>query len=212
MKLENWGLIPYEEATRRQLEAVEAVADGAEERLILCTHPPVVTKGRGTPEDDIQGWSGELVETSRGGRATYHGPSQLIVYPIVDLRVKRAAVPEKDIHAYLRAVEAATVFALRQLGLTEAEARTTKMGEQSLTGVWVQDRKIASIGVAVKKWITYHGMAVNVSKDDKAFAGIRPCGFDANIMTSVEAETNLALEPRIYTWIFAKSFLMHLEP
>jgi len=211
MKIENWGMVPYEEATRRQLEAVEAVHEGADERLILCTHPPVVTLGRGTPEGDVTEWSGEIIETSRGGRATYHGPSQLVVYPIVDLRKRRSEVKERDVGAYLRAVEHATVAGLRELGLKTAEARTTKMGEQSLTGVWVGDRKIASIGVAVKKWITYHGMALNVLRDEKAFQGIRPCGFSREVMTNVEEQLDQILDPRVYTWIVAKNFLRVLE-
>ncbi len=211
MKLENWGLVHYEEASRRQLDAVEAVAEGAEERLVLCSHPPVVTLGRGTPSEDILNWQGETIETTRGGRATYHGPSQLIIYPIVDLRKRRARVPAKDVHAYLRIVELATVLSLHDLGLTKAEARTTKMGDMSLTGVWVGDKKIASIGVAVKKWITYHGMALNVLKDEKAFQGIKPCGFEPDVMTNLETQLGRILEPRVYTWVFAKTFLSLLE-
>jgi lipoate-protein ligase B len=211
MKLENWGLIHYEAACRRQLEAVDAVAGGAEERLIVCAHPPVVTIGRGTPPEDIVSWQGETIESSRGGRATYHGPSQVLVYPIVDLQQSRSRVPSKDVHAYLRAVELATVLALDELGV-KAEARTTKMGELSVTGVWVGDKKIASIGVAVKQWITYHGMAVNVRKDVRAFQGIKPCGFEPSVMTSVEELLGKALEPRVCNWVFAKTFLSVLEP
>ena len=212
MKLENWGLIHYDLATSRQLEAVEAVAEGAEERLIICTHPPVVTLGRGTPPEDIGDWRGETIETSRGGRATYHGPSQMVIYPIVDLRKARPMIPAKDVHAYLRAVEQATVLGLRALGLDQAEARTTKIGDMSLTGVWVGDKKIASIGVAVKKWISHHGVALNVLRDEKAFKGIKPCGFSPDVMTTVEEQLDKILEPRVYHWIFAKSFLAMLEP
>ncbi len=187
------------------------MAEGAEERLVICTHPPVVTLGRGTPSEDILNWQGETIESTRGGRATYHGPSQMIIYPIVDLRKRREAVRAKDVHAYLRAVEMATVQGLHLLGLRNAEARTTKMGDMSLTGVWVGEKKIASIGVAVKKWVTYHGMALNVLKDEKAFQGIKPCGFSPSVMTSLEEQLEKILEPRVYTWIFAKCFLSIFE-
>lgn len=190
MNIQDWELIHYELATRKQLELVDAVASGeAEETLVLCTHPPVVTLGRATSAEDLIGWQGETYETSRGGRATYHGPNQLVIYPIIDLRKPHKNVAERDLHQYLRALENATVSALHELGLKNAEARITKQGELSLTGVWVGEKKIASIGIAVRKWITYHGVAINIFHDDQAFQGIRPCGFSsASVMTSVERE------------------------
>jgi lipoyl(octanoyl) transferase len=210
MRVEDWGLIHYNEANRRQLEAVDAVASGSEEILILCSHPPVVTVGRATTADDITSWSGETIETSRGGRATYHGPSQLVVYPLIDLKRPRPGVPERDVHAYLRAIEAATVAALHELGLSGAEARTTLQGGQSLTGVWVGDKKIASIGIAVKKWVTYHGMAVNVSHDPGAFHGINPCGFKRDVMTSLERQIGRPVRPSVAAFVFARQFKLAL--
>jgi lipoate-protein ligase B len=208
MRIEDWGLIHYEEAARRQLEALDSVASGAsEEILILCSHHPVVTVGRATTQDDITTWSGETLETSRGGRATYHGPSQLVVYPIVDLRKPHPGIPERDVHAYLRVLESATVDSLKELGLTHAEARTTKQGEQSLTGVWVGEHKIASIGIAVKKWITYHGMAVNVSDDSQAFSGINPCGFKREVMTNIERSLGRPFRPTDVADLFGRMFL-----
>src|SRR6185503_6105365 len=109
MKIEDWGLVDYESAVERQLAAVDDVAAGAEERIIFCTHPPVVTLGRGTTAEDMTGWSGSTVETSRGGRATYHGPNQIVIYPIIDLKRTRNGIPERDVHAYLRTLEIATV-------------------------------------------------------------------------------------------------------
>jgi lipoate-protein ligase B len=193
LRTENWGLIPYEQAVAKQLATVEDVFSGGEERLILCSHPPVVTLGRGAVAEDMIGWSGETFETSRGGRATYHGPSQIVVYPILDLKRERAGFKSRDVHAYLRAVERATVSALAEIGLKNAEARTTKQGEISLTGVWFGDKKIASIGVAISRWITYHGMALNVIDDPAAFQGINPCGFSRTVMTNLERELGRSL-------------------
>lgn len=196
MRFEDWGLIEYEASVRRQLELVDRVAAAeADECIVMCSHPPVVTLGRGAVASDLDGWRGPLIETSRGGRATYHGPSQLVMYPILDLRRAKAGIPPRDVHAYLRQLEIATVGGLNDLGLKGCEAKTTKVGELSLTGVWVNDRKIASIGIAVRKWITYHGVAVNLFDDAQAFAGIRPCGFARDIMTNAERELGVRLDP-----------------
>lgn len=189
--VQDWGVVDYETAVQRQLELVDALA---RDTLVFCTHPPVVTLGRATTPDDLIGWDGNTIETARGGRATYHGPSQLVIYPIIDLRVRRADLPEKDIHAYLRVLEQTTVKALHDVGLSNAEARTTQAGEISLTGVWIGDKKIASIGIAVRKWISYHGIAINVEDDPSAFRGIRPCGFSSDVMTSVEAQLRSAAQ------------------
>lgn len=206
MKIEDWGLIEYQSAVERQLAAVEAVSGGAEELIVLCNHPPVVTLGRGSTPEDLIGWRGATVETSRGGRATYHGPSQIVIYPIVDLR---RAQPERDVHVFLRKLEDASVMCLRETGLPDVEVRTAKVGELSLTGVWRGPKKIASIGIAVRKWVTYHGVAINVLSDPSAFQGIRPCGFQTGVMTSVEAELGRAVDlselKSMYGQIFAKA-------
>ena len=209
MRFEDWGLIDYEASVRRQLTLVDEVASGrASECIVMCTHPPVVTLGRGAVPGDLDGWQGPLIETTRGGRATYHGPSQIVVYPILDLRTSRAGLPPRDVHGYLRQLETATVRALAELGLAGVEARETKLGELSLTGVWIGSRKIASIGIAVRKWITYHGVAVNVFDDPAAFAGIRPCGFAREIMTNAERELGEPLNDescrRAFTSAFSK--------
>lgn len=184
--VEDWGLIPYDEAVTRQLSLVEEVAAGGNDRLVFCTHPPVVTLGRAANlAEDLTTWRGQTIETSRGGRATYHGPSQIVIYPILDLR---RAGRGRDVHAYLRNLEEATAIACHKLGLPNAEARETKAGEISLTGVWVGAKKIASIGIAVRKWVTYHGVAINVLDDPSAHVGINPCGFTTNIMTNLERE------------------------
>lgn len=205
--LESWGLVSYEEASQRQLAAVEAVAEGQPERLILCSHPPVVTLGRASSADDLSGWTGETYSSSRGGRATYHGPSQIVIYPILNLKKDRAGIPARDIHAYLRALEQATVASLRECGLRGCEARSHQAGGISLTGVWVGKKKIASIGIAVRKWITYHGVAINIYHDPQAFRGISPCGFSSETMTSLETELRRPIDGESVREIFAERFL-----
>lgn len=212
MIVENWGLVPYEEANRRQLLAVDEVAEGASERLIVCSHPPVVTLGRATPKEDVAGWNGDTFESSRGGRATYHGPNQIVIYPILDLRRSHPGIPERDIHAYLRALERATVAALRECGLRGCEARTAEVGGVSLTGVWTGTKKIASIGIAVRKWVTYHGVAINIFHDPHAFKGIQPCGFAPDVMTSLEARLRRPVDGESVREIFTQRFLRSFNP
>ena len=189
-QIEEWGLITYEEATNRQLALVERVKNNdIKDTIVYCTHPPVVTLGRASKPEDISGWTGEVHEISRGGRATYHGPSQLVIYPIVSLdRDSREFLHRRDVHAYLRCLESSLVRAMKSYGL-EAEAKTVAAADEdspNMTGVWVGKKKLASIGVAVRSWVTYHGIALNVDNDPEAFKGIRPCGFDQSIMTSME--------------------------
>ncbi len=188
MKFEDWGKVEYAQACERQLRLVDEVAAGAEERLVFCTHPPVVTRGRATTPEDILGWDGSTIETSRGGRATYHGPSQIVIYPILNLARERRHLIPRDIHAYLRSLEEITAVSLKELGLVNADRRDTPPGELSLTGVWVGDKKIASVGIAVRKWVSYHGVAINILNDPTAHMGIKPCGFTPETMTSLEAQ------------------------
>lgn len=184
-----WGQINYAKAQEQQLLELEKVASGSvQDQIVFCSHDPVVTIGRGTKAGDTFSWQGETLETSRGGRATYHGPSQTVIYPIIDLKKQRKNIPMKDIHAYLRALETAAVKSLAQFSISaEVRSVSPESGEPSLTGVWVGDKKIASIGIAVKKWVTYHGIAINLFNDQTAFQGINPCGFKSEIMTSIES-------------------------
>lgn len=211
MKFEDWGKVEYVEACERQLQLVEDVANGGEERMVFCTHPPVVTKGRATTAEDMLGWSGSTIESSRGGRATYHGPSQIVIYPILDLKLRRPHFRERDIHAYLRALEETTVTALRELGLPAAERRETPPGELFLTGAWIGSKKIASVGIAVRKWVSYHGVAVNILDDPSAHKGIRPCGFSPETMTSLEAELGRPVEMDAAKAVFKGVFLSRLS-
>lgn len=203
MIFEDWGLISYEEAMNKQVEYVEkldvTLASGENHPgfLIFCSHPAVVTTGRQTQSSDIFSWEGPVVEVSRGGRATYHGPSQIVVYPIISLKNPRGKKADsddqrgvQDVRGYLRAFEAAIVKTLKAYGITAEGKTPQKMLGQTVetdeTGVWMGNQKIASLGIAVKKWITYHGAAINFFNDPTAFTGINPCGFKTETMISVE--------------------------
>jgi lipoate-protein ligase B len=183
--IQDWGLIPYQEALRRQLDLVGLVShELARETLVFCSHPPVVTLGRGTRPGDVFGWDGEVVEVTRGGRATYHGPSQVVAYPILDLNLRG-----RDVHRHMRLLESAVIEALSEFGAiaTGRAARLEADGAQvEATGVWIGDRKIASIGIGVRRWVSFHGLALNVERDPAAFRGLKPCGFTPETMISLE--------------------------
>jgi len=150
------------------------------DELFLLEHEPVYTIGRTPDQSSLRGGAHlphPLFPINRGGQATYHGPGQLIGYPIIDLRECG-----QDLHRYLRWLEALLVETLAEAGL----AATTRSG---LTGVWVEDRKIASIGVGVRHWITMHGFALNVCGDLAPFDQIVPCGIANVAMTTIERET-----------------------
>jgi lipoyl(octanoyl) transferase len=184
------GCVPYGEALRRQERAVEERRAGAcGDRLLLLEHPPVITLGRGarpenllTPRAELAARGVEVHEVARGGDVTYHGPGQLVGYVIVDL----AARGMTDAHAFLRTIESALIEALAALGV-EACARA------GMTGVFVAGaeppRKIASIGLGLRGWVTWHGFALNVTTDAAAFRDIVPCGLQHVAMTSLARET-----------------------
>jgi lipoyl(octanoyl) transferase len=161
--------------------------------LILVEHEPVVTLGRGTrtqslpfPPAELERRGVGVFEVERGGDVTYHGPGQLVGYPIFDLRLHR-----QDLHWYLRRLEAALIGSLDQLGI---QAGTNP----GLTGVWTRGRKIASIGIHVKQWVTFHGFALNVSTDLSYFDLIVPCGIPDVVMTSVAAELGRVDDGRLW--------------
>jgi lipoyl(octanoyl) transferase len=182
----DWGRTRYAEAWARQVEQVEArIAGQVSDTLIFTEHEPVYTFGlrRGAEahlvwdETRRQAAGIETVHTNRGGDITYHGPGQIVGYPIVDLSDRR------DLHAYLRFLEQVLIDSVGQLGLTAAR-------RDGLTGIWVGDRKIAAIGVAVRRWVAYHGFALNVAPNLEHFTGIVPCG----IAASTGTVTSLAVE------------------
>jgi lipoyl(octanoyl) transferase len=179
------GEMDYAQALDFQRLVAKARIAGAipEDTLLLVEHPPVVTLGRSAKERHLLASPETLArrgvglhEVERGGDVTFHGPGQLVGYPIVDLTRHR-----KDLHWYLRQVEEALMRALAELGIA---------GERSdgLTGVWTQGRKIASIGVHARDWVTWHGFALNVSTDLSYFDLMVPCGIQAVTMTSLERE------------------------
>ncbi|MBC7742946.1 MAG: lipoyl(octanoyl) transferase LipB [Bdellovibrionaceae bacterium] len=189
---EDWGLIDYESALKKQIEYVEIVAANEAHPgfLIFCTHPAVVTLGRQTKPEDVFAWKGPVIEISRGGRATYHGPSQLVAYPILNLKNSRAGRGPQEVRGYLRDFEKAIVETLKEFGI-DAIGKTPQkvpgeIAESDETGVWVGTRKIASLGIAVKKWVCFHGAAINLFQDAEAFQGMNPCGFKSSTMVSLE--------------------------
>jgi lipoyl(octanoyl) transferase len=164
---------------QEQLVSEKRADASLDDELLLLEHEPVYTIGRTPDQSSLRG-AGHLPHPlfpiNRGGQATYHGPGQLVGYPIIDLR--RCG---QDLHRYLRWLEDLLVETLGETGIAAA----TRSG---LTGVWVADRKIASIGVGVRHWITMHGFALNVAGDLSPFAQIVPCGIANVTMTSIEKE------------------------
>lgn len=192
---EDWGLIDYEVAQSRQLEVLEKVHQRKSLGVIVfCTHPPIVTLGRQSQESDLCGWTGPLYQSTRGGRATYHGPSQIVIYFILNLHHPQSRALNWEVVNFLRAVENILINTLDLYGIKASPHPTAAIFESDPsvnsphleTGVWVGQHKIASLGIAVKKWITYHGLAVNIDHDPKAFVGLNPCGYKASIMTNLQ--------------------------
>ncbi|MGE0190655.1 MAG: lipoyl(octanoyl) transferase LipB [Planctomycetota bacterium] len=170
----DWGLRPYAEVHAWQQRVVAARVDGRIPNVLLTgEHPPVITLGRKTPDDGAYAADIPRVEVERGGEATFHGPGQLVAYPIVHLTQAR-----KDLHAFQRDLEEIGLRVLAAFGL-EGERR------DGLTGVWVRGRKIQSLGIAVRRWVTWHGLAFNVATDLAAFRTFRPCGLTGDVMTSL---------------------------
>jgi lipoate-protein ligase B len=198
----NMGRLPYGEAVEvqdrlRTARQQEAIPDS----LLLLEHDPVYTKGRRTDPADLpmgDDWYRsqgiDVADTTRGGRVTYHGPGQLVGYPIMGIG---------DVIEYVRTIERAVIAALADEGI-EAGVR------EGLTGIWVEDRKIGSIGVHVSRGVTMHGFAVNVDCDLQPFEWIVPCGIDGVRMTSILAETGRTDGMRCFrkrmAWRFAQAF------
>ena len=179
------GVVSYREAWRRQVDLADLVREcAAPEILLLLKHPHTYTRGRLSPDSDLlldesalaaQGI--EVVETDRGGLITYHGPGQLVAYPIIRLRGRGGP------HWYVRTLERVIIQSLAQFGLSSSVV-------DGLTGVWTADgqRKIAAIGVKIAGGVAYHGFAINVNPDLRMFDGIVPCGITDRSVTSLIAE------------------------
>ncbi len=188
----DWGRTRYAEALARQEDLVASRNAGEiGDTLVFTEHEPVYTLGvrRGAAQNLL--WTADMLRargievhpTTRGGDITYHGPGQVVGYPIVNL------APRKDLHAYLRFLEDVMIAAVARYGLTAGR-------NPGKTGIWIERRKIAAIGVAVKKWTTYHGFALNVNTDLSHFAGIVPCGITAadGTVTSLQAELGRTMD------------------
>jgi lipoate-protein ligase B len=196
LEVEWLGTVPYVAALERQRDAVEERRRGGPDRLLLLEHPPVITLGRSAKPGNLRASRAELarrgvavVEVARGGDVTWHGPGQLVGYAIADL----AARGEPDVHAWLRRMEGALIEALGAFGVgaRRIPGRTGVFLEKVEAGGLAQ--KIASIGVGLRGWITWHGFALNVTTSPDAFADIVPCGLHDVRMTSL-AEA-LGVEP-----------------
>jgi lipoyl(octanoyl) transferase len=184
------GRVGYEDATRLQADLVEDRRAGLiGDTLLLLEHPPVITLGAKTRQgpkhiiasaEELARLGVTVHDTGRGGDVTYHGPGQLIAYPIFDLKPDRC-----DVHQYVRDLEEVLIVALRDFGIAGTRVK-------GLSGAWVgsvgEERKIAAIGVRISRWITSHGLALNVATDLRHFQLIVPCGIADRPVTSMETE------------------------
>jgi lipoyl(octanoyl) transferase len=176
LQVRRLGRVSFEEAHKLQAELVSLRAAGEiSDQLLFCEHEPVVTVGRSPRSEQREQLEKMLdvpiFEVERGGEATWHGPGQLVAYPL-----RLLPHGERDLHAYLRDLEGVVIDTLADFGVVGRR-------EEGLTGVWIGAQKVASIGIAVRRWVTWHGLALNLSNSTSGFSGFHPCGLDANVMT-----------------------------
>ena len=178
--VEDWGLIEYPKSFERQRALVQKVQEGEEDFLVLCEHPPVLTLGRMTnpqsllyQREDIEARGVLMTKVDRGGDVTLHAPGQLIVYPIFNLNKQG-----KDLKIYMQKLEELAVDLLKNFGILAISISGKR-------GVFVGEDKIISIGVGIRKWVTYHGLGINVNTDLSLFNLIKPCGLNVR-MTSMQ--------------------------
>jgi lipoyl(octanoyl) transferase len=183
LEVRRLGRTRYEDAHALQLELVTKRAEAEiGDVLLLTEHEPVITFGRGTPPEErraLEGTGIPLVEVERGGEATFHGPGQLVAYPILSLEEGR-----RDMHRYLRDLEEVVIGLLAELAIEGVR-------RPGLTGVWIGERKVCSIGVAVRRWVTWHGLALNLHVDLAPVRRFRPCGLAPDVMTRVADHAEL---------------------
>ncbi|MEM1942941.1 MAG: lipoyl(octanoyl) transferase LipB [Candidatus Caldarchaeum sp.] len=177
------GLADYLETHRLMLRLVERRSAGEiPDTVLLLEHHDVYTLGRRGLEENVLDRSLPVYRVERGGDATYHGPGQLVVYPIISLQENRLGVGD-----LVKLLEEAVIMLLKEYGVSAERV-------QGKPGVWVGGRKIASIGMALKNWVAYHGLALNINTDLAKFRGIRPCGMDSETMTSLQAITGRSFD------------------
>ena len=185
MVIKDLGVIDYLAAYQIQKEAVQRVLNSGDETLFLCEHPAVITKGRMSHDEHIylevlgdRAKDIQIQTIDRGGDVTLHAPGQLVVYPILDLKNHG-----KDLRMYIRELEQVLIDLLDYFGIMARR-------HEEHTGVWVKDKKIASLGIGIKKWISFHGIGLNVSTDLSLFSFIKPCGLDVGMTTMEEEKGN----------------------
>lgn len=183
-KIHDLNLVKYDHAYKTQKEHVEDLLRGGAQTLIMCEHPPVITRGRLTDERNILFSKEEMdargvrvCAVDRGGDVTLHAPGQLVCYPILNL-----VHYGKDLRVYLRQLEQVAIDLLRSFDIVASR-------NPGQTGVWVKAKKIASIGIGVRKWVAYHGIAINVCTDLSLFSLIKPCGLDVHMTSMSEAKS-----------------------
>jgi lipoate-protein ligase B len=176
------GLIDFSYAYHVQKEIVKEVLSDTHSRLVFCEHPAVFTMGRISDErfllvdrETLRQKNINLVRIDRGGEVTFHGPGQMVIYPIFNLQYS-----SKDLKIFLQKLEEVVIDLLRDFGIVANR-------QKGMTGVWVGEKKIASVGIGVKKWISYHGIGLNINTDLSFFSMIKPCGLDVT-MTSMAHE------------------------
>jgi len=216
LQVQDWGRTRYADAFDRQRAVVDSRRqDVCGDQLIFTEHEPVYTIGLRKGADQHLVWTEafcaqqgiEIHKSNRGGDITYHGPGQIVCYPIISLQNRR------DLHAYLRDLEDVVIRTLASYGL-ESGRREGK------TGIWIETRKICAIGVAVRSWITYHGFALNICPDMNHFTGIVPCGITDGTVTSLqnelpdeikidEVKSRLAVE---FQNVFQNTLVSHGQP
>jgi len=208
-KVYDLGLIGYEEAYRRQKQALNGVISGGENILFLCEHPAVFTLGRLDKQDNFSCSAEEIIKKNvsivpvdRGGKITFHGQGQLVVYPIFNLNDFG-----KDLKFLIHQMEQVVIDFLQEFGIVANRA-------PGYTGAWIKDKKIASIGIGVKKWVSYHGLSINLNTNLDFFHMIKPCGLNVE-MTSLENELghkiDMAQAKKKIVHCFQKTFKLRIK-
>ncbi len=202
------GLISYQRCWDEQKKLLlQRQQDEISDTLLLVEHPPTYTLGKGgdakhmlADEKILQEIKAVFVHTDRGGDITFHGPGQLVAYPILKLRELKL-----DVHAYLRQLEEVTIQVLAQYGIHASRV-------QGMTGVWVNEAKIAAIGVRLSRWVSMHGIAINLNVDLNYFKYIVPCGIASKPVTSLKQLLGKKVDEAKFTQKFVQAFLQVFKP
>ncbi|MFA5944418.1 MAG: lipoyl(octanoyl) transferase LipB [Candidatus Thermoplasmatota archaeon] len=201
MQLRDLGVMEYGECLRLQHNLRDARQRGeGEDTILMVEHPPVATLGRRGTREEVFDATLPVHVIERGGKATYHGPGQLVLYPIVHL-----GAGNRDVRAWVRHLEALLIRCLAEFGIAAHV-------KPDYPGVWTvaTDRKVASIGIAIQHWVSFHGVALNVTLDPKEFERIDPCGLGAAVMTNMRREGSLATMADVRAWM-RRHAVEHIE-